>query len=174
MIPGHERVTISPLDRAMREIYSWWVALGYAVLRLTPADRSALPFARECVWRALASPPEVALRHAIVGALSVAGALLASVVGFGGVGIWMVLGTGDDAVLRLIQQAAFALASISIVLGVREAFERRDYARWKAAGRPEEWQPGFGATPKGWDLIAIMVVGCLMWLLAGANFDANR
>jgi hypothetical protein len=173
-MPAHEGVAMSALDRAMREIYAWWVALFFPALRATPAGQRTLPFARECVRRALSSPPDVPMRHSLVGGIAVAGAILAFVVGFGGVGIWMVLGTGDDAVLRLIQQAAFALASISIVLGVREAFERRDYARWKAAGRPEEWQPGFGATPKGWDLIAIMVVGCLMWLLAGTNFDANR
>lgn len=174
MTPEHQSVAWSPLDRAMRALYAWWWALLSATFRLTPDGERPLALARECVRRALASPPDMPLRHSVSVAASVAGASLAFVFGFGGLAIWMVLGAGDDAVLRLIQQLAFALASISIVLGVREVFERRDYARWKAAGRPEKWQPGFGATPKGWDLIVILVVGCLMWLLGGASFDAQQ
>lgn len=174
MMPERDGVAMSALDRAMREIYAWWLALVLAAVRGGRADRSPIVLAREGVQRALSSPPDVPVRHDLVGLVSIAGALLAAVVGFGGIGIWVVLFQGNDPLLRLIQQASFALVAISIVLLVRRAFEQRDYDRWEAAGRPEEWQPGFGATLKGWDLIAILVVGLLMWLVAGATFDATR
>jgi uncharacterized membrane protein YecN with MAPEG domain len=127
--------------------------------------------ARRSVQAAFADPPDVELRTPIV----MGGAMLATIPTFVIGVVGAVCGTtfGGDPWLRGSLQAAGVCMAWSAVAGLRAAFARHDWERWRNSGRPATWRRSRLATPSDGDLIAFAVLAVVLAWTLGASFDAT-
>jgi hypothetical protein len=152
-------------------VYTWLLAAGWAVTSTSFEGETRRRWARRSVETAFGNPPDVELRTPIVQG----GALLATIPTFVIAVIGAVCGAtfGGDPWFRATMQAVAVCATWSAVAGLRAMFARRDWIRWRAAGRPSGWRRSVLATPGNRDLVYFAVLAVLLAWFVGLSFDAT-
>ncbi|WP_263120714.1 hypothetical protein [Cellulomonas sp. RIT-PI-Y] len=152
-------------------VYTWlttavWTLTGTRFEGETRGER-----ARRSVEAAFGSPPDVELRTPVVQG----GALLASIPAFVIAVVGAACGAtfGGDPWFRATLQAVAVCATWSAVAGVRALFSRRDWIRWRTAGRPSTWRRSVLATPGNRDLVYFAVLAVLFAWFVRLSFDAS-
>lgn len=151
--------------------YSWlltalWTLTGAHFEGETRAAR-----ARRSVEAAFGNPPDVELRTPVVQG----GATLATIPTFLFALAGAICGAtfGGDPWFRGTMQVVAVCATWSAVAGLRAVFARRDWNRWRRAGRPSTWRRSRLATPGNRDLIYFVAFALLFAWFVGLSFDVT-
>lgn len=152
-------------------VYSWLLAALWTLTgaRFEGETRSAR--ARRSVEAAFGNPPDVELRTPVVQG----GAVLATIPAFLFALAGAICGAtfGGDPWFRGTMQVVAVCATWSAVAGLRAVFARRDWNRWRRAGRPSTWRRSRLATPGNRDLIYFVAFALLFAWFVGLSFDVT-
>lgn len=152
-------------------VYAWLLTVGWALTRTSFEGETRRARARRSVVAAFGNPPDVELRTPIVQGGAMLATIPTAVIGLTG----MVSGAtfGGDPWLRATMQGIAVCATWSAIAGLRALFGRRDWNRWRAAGRPSNWRRSALATPGNRDLVYFAVLATLFAWFIGLSFDAT-
>lgn len=152
-------------------VYSWLLTALWALTGARFEGETRAARARRSVEAAFGSPPDVELRTPVVQGGAMLPTIPTVLIALAGA----ICGAtfGGDPWFRGTMQAVAVCATWSAVAGLRAAFARRDWNRWRRAGRPSTWHPSRLATPGNRDLIYVVVgAGMSAWFV-GLSFDAT-